>query len=318
MKLKDIFDIIIEEGRAADPRSPQEIQALLKQRQEAFKGLSAEEKILVDKEALSNPYDDSRVVYGDSETTVKTALVGIDVDAGELLVIDRINAKKKEHIDLAIAHHPTGLGFARLHDVMIMQADIFHHFGVPITVADGLVEERVSEVGRRLHAANHYRTADIARLLDIPMLCMHTPADNHAVQFLQNRFDAKKPATLKEAMNLLMEIEEYRIASRQRVPPTILFGHPSSRTGKVMIDMTGGTEGPKDMVDHLVTAGVGTVIGMHLSDEHYKKFQGKHINVIIAGHIASDNLGMNLMCDKLERRAKIKFIPASGFRRVKR
>jgi putative NIF3 family GTP cyclohydrolase 1 type 2 len=72
------------------------------------------------------------------------------------------------------------------------------------------------------------------------------------------------------------------------------------------------------MIDHLVTAGVGTVVGMHVSEEHYKKFQGKHMNVVIAGHIASDNLGMNLLCDKIEKLGPIKIMTCSGFRRVRR
>jgi hypothetical protein len=40
----------------------------------------------------------------------------------------------------------------------------------------------------------------------------------------------------------------------------------------------------------------------------------------LAGHISSDNLGLNLLFDKLEKKAleKFKFIECSGFRRFRR
>ena len=46
-----------------------------------------------------------------------------------------------------------------------------------------------------------------------------------------------------------------------------------------------------------------------------KKAQEEHMNVIIAGHIASDNLGLNLVLDTLEKKDKFKILPCSGFRR---
>ena len=46
--------------------------------------------------------------------------------------------------------------------------------------------------------------------------------------------------------------------------------------------------------------GIGTVVGMHMSEEHRREAEKNHINVVIAGHMASDSLGMNLFLDKLE------------------
>lgn len=318
MKLKKLYDLIIAEGLNADPRPKATIQETLEKRKQAYAALNIKQKDYFNKETLDHPFDDTRVLFGAPDTEIKTAMVGVDIDAGELLTIDRLNAKNKNKIDLAISHHPQGLAFAALHDVMHMQADIFHAFGVPINIAEDLVEDRQREVGRRIHAANHYRAADIARLLGVPFLCMHTPADNHAAQFLQKLFDTKKPKSLKDIVDLMLTLHEYQTASSEQVPPMILFGKPGNRPGKIFVDMTGGTEGPKDIVDHLINAGVGTIVGMHLSEDAYKKFQGKHLNVIIAGHIASDNLGINLLCDKIEKAGAIKFVPCSGFRRVRR
>ncbi|KKR97364.1 MAG: hypothetical protein UU49_C0033G0007, partial [Candidatus Magasanikbacteria bacterium GW2011_GWC2_41_17] len=45
--------------------------------------------------------------------------------------------------------------------------------------------------------------------------------------------------------------------------------------------------------------------------------KGAFLNIIIAGHIASDSLGLNLFLDELEKKG-IKIIPCSGLIRVSR
>jgi len=57
---------------------------------------------------------------------------------------------------------------------------------------------------------------------------------------------------------------------------------------------------------------------MHQSEEHFKKCKEFNINVIFASHIASDNLGINLMLDYLESKDGLKVYEFSGFRRFKR
>jgi len=54
-----------------------------------------------------------------------------------------------------------------------------------------------------------------------------------------------------------------------------------------------------------------------MSEEHRKEAEKAHINVVIAGHMASDSLGLNLFLDELEKRG-IKVVPVSGLIRVKR
>jgi len=56
---------------------------------------------------------------------------------------------------------------------------------------------------------------------------------------------------------------------------------------------------------------------MHISEEHKKEAEAANINVVIAGHISSDSLGMNLFLDELEKR-DIEIIPCSGLIRISR
>jgi hypothetical protein len=54
-----------------------------------------------------------------------------------------------------------------------------------------------------------------------------------------------------------------------------------------------------------------------MSEEHRKEAEKNHLNVIIAGHMSSDSLGMNLFLDEIEKQG-IELVPSSGLIRVKR
>lgn len=317
MKLKEIYEFVIKQGIEVDPRGKNLVKQELLRTKKNYDSLKPEDKESFDKDSLINPYADTRILNGSENTRVKTILAGIDIEVGEILLAERLRAKG-EKIDLVIAHHPEGKALAGFYEVMRMQADILNKMGVPINVAEGLLEERIKEVARKVMPINHRRSVDAAKLLDIPLMSVHTPADNSVTTYLQKLIDHKKPQTLSEAMNILKAIPEYKEAVKQKAGPTILKGRPNNRCGKMFVEMTGGTEGSKDIFKKLAAAGVGTLICMHLSEEHFKKVQEEQINVIIAGHIASDTLGLNLIFDELEKKEAIKIITCSGFTRIKR
>ena len=53
--------------------------------------------------------------------------------------------------------------------------------------------------------------------------------------------------------------------------------------------MTGGTERlAADVREARDTSDIGTMVAMHLSEKHRKEAEKHHINVVIAGHMASD------------------------------
>jgi len=148
-------------------------------------------------------------------------------------------------------------------------------------------------------------------------MCIHTPADNHVSDYLQRLFDEKKPETLEDVLKLLKSIPEYAEAVKYNAGPTIVLGSKERRAGKIMVDMTGGTSGSTDAYARLATAGVGTLVVMHIGEKHRKEAEKNHINVIVAGHMASDSLGMNLILDQLVQRG-IQVIPCAGLLRYER
>jgi len=329
MTIKQIYNLALEMGIGADPRGKRGIEKSLEREKKRYQKLSKDEREFFDRERLTNPYADTRIHFGDPNKSIKTILVGVDIEAGEIALIKALN----KDIDLIINHHPEGKALAALDDVMHLQADLMAAYGVPINVAEGVMKERIEQVSRSIAPINHMQVIDAAKIANIPMMNIHTPCDNLVFRFLQNLMDPpatprkrglrggrgkKQPETVGEIIEILRKIPEYKIATINNAGPRIFAGSPENRAGKIVaFDITGGTEGAKEIYPELVKAGVGTVIGMHMKDENRDEAIKNHLNVVIAGHISSDSIGMNLFLDKLANK-NIKIIPISGLIRVRR
>jgi len=119
-------------------------------------------------------------------------------------------------------------------------------------------------------------------------------------------------------MKVLKDVPEYKEAARGKAGPMIFAGKDSNRAGRVAaFDITGGTEPSSFVYEKLALAGVGTIIGMHAAESHRKECVKHHINLVIAGHMSSDSLGMNIFLDEIEH-AGVKILPCSGLIRVRR
>ncbi len=313
MRIKEIYNLAIQLGRKTDFRSKGQINALLKRAKEKYKKLSAKEKEVFDKENLTNPYSDSRILYGKEETKVKRVMMGIDMKEAELLLADKLG-----NIDLVISHHPVGIGLAGLDEVMALQVDVLNQYGVPINVAEGLLQKRISEVARGISSSNHNRAVDVARLLKMPYMCLHTACDNLAAHYLKTIIEKKNPQYIGELLNILNDIPEYKEATKRKAGPKLFTGRRDNHCGKIALtEITGGTEGSPEIYERLAQAGIGTVIGMHMSEKHTEAAKKAHINAVIAGHISSDSIGINLFLDEIEKKG-VEIVPASGLIRIKR
>lgn len=317
MTLGDIYKTAVDLGIKSDPRGEEGVRKLLARRKKEFEDLSATKKSEYDREDLVNPYSDSRVVLGDMNRKVDNILAGIDINASEVLLADRLN-QKGEGIDLLLSHHPEGGPLAALHEVMDVQADLMAAYGVPINIAEGLMADRIGEVERRFSPVNHNQAVDAARLLGLAMMSTHTITDNLVYQFLEGVFHKNHCETVGEVLAVLKKIPEYKEAMKGKAGPMIVAGSEKSRAGKVApLDITGGTEPSAKVYEKLADAGVGTIIAMHAGEEHRKECAKHHISLVVAGHMSSDSVGMNLFLDELEKHG-VKVIPCSGLIRVKR
>lgn len=319
MTIKQIYDLAIRRGIENDLRGRAAMTRKLEREAKRFNRLSADEKKEYDRESLTNPYSDTRYFNAHPDRPIRRAMVGIDIGTEEVLLAKELSDMGKP-IDLIWAHHPVGAALAGLHEVMHMQAEIMETYGVPITIAESLIHIRMSEVSRSVSPINHNRVVDAARLLGYPLMCTHTTTDNMVATFLMRLFERKSKEidTVGDIMHILKEIPEYQAAMKLKAGPILYAGTEDRFVGKIAVtEVTGGTSGSKDMYERLAHAGVGTIIGMHMQEEHKKQAEQHHLNVIIAGHMSSDSLGMNLFLDEIEQRG-VEIIPVAGLIRIRR
>ena len=316
LTVQQVFDLGLKMGMVADPRGEKIAKKTLERAKKEYEELKSDEKEYFDKERLINPYSDSRIHAGDPKTSVKRVMAGIDIGSEEILLASQLNERGKD-IDLIIAHHPIGQSLADLHSVMEMLIDIYVGHGVPVHVAEKVFEDRIKEVGRGVHPINHFQIIDTANLLKANLINTHTFTDNLVEKYIHEAIAKEKPENIGELLKLLLKIPEYQEAKRRGSGPRLFTGSNNRRVGKFIVDMTGGTSPSHRVYQELSRAGISTIVGMHINESSTEKANEFNLNVVIAGHISSDSLGMNLYLDELEKKG-IEIVPFGGLIRVSR
>jgi len=311
LSIKQIYNLAIELGIKNDLRGPKAVKDKLTRIKAKYQKLTDEQKKDFDEEKLTNPFSDTRY-FGEGDTKVKRVLAGIDMGTGEVMLANELS--KNKPIDLLISHHPIGSGLAGLGEVMDLQAEVLAKYGVPINIAENLTQMRMSEVSRGVSPANHYQSIDAAKLLDLEMMCVHTPADNMVANYLYKEIkkNQSKLVYVEDLLKFLKQIPEYKVGLKNGAGPRLFTGQPDRYCGKIAVtEITGGTSGHKDIYQHMSSAGIGTIVAMHMNEEHREEAEKAHLNIVIAGHMASDSIGMNLFLDELVKRG-IEVVTCSG------
>lgn len=242
------------------------------------------------------PPDSGIIVQGEN---IKKVAIGVDMELSEMLLAKELG------VDLVITHHPTG-GSPRidLHKVMDNQIDRMVEAGVPINKAQKALSEKKAEIERGFHVTNYDRAVSAAKLLDIPFIGIHSPTDLLVERKVQGLLDEKlgdnPKATLQDVIDTLESLLEYR---KTLAKPKITVGGKSDYAGRVLVTMAGGTGGGKNVAKAYFEAGVGTLVVMHMPEDVIKAVKEQNIgNVIIAGHMASDSVGINEFIKALEKK----------------
>jgi len=231
------------------------------------------------------PADCGIIVPGEG---IKKVLMGVDMDTAELLLAKQLG------YDCVVSHHPRNTN-ANMLDVMKAHIRKLEALGVPRNKSQKMLEERKDELSYNQHVSNSRRSESAARLLDLPFICIHTPADilSEAIvqEFLDGKFSDKPDTTVQDVVEALGEIGEYKNSARK---PVIRVGSKESYAGKIYVLMSGLTgPGPKVTKEYF-EAGVGTLILMHIPEKDVKEVKEQGIgNIVVAGHMSSDSLGLN-------------------------
>lgn len=242
------------------------------------------------------PVDSAVINEGNN---IKKVLIGVDMDTPELIIA------KQMGYDLVISHHPhTGSPEINFHNVMLRQIDKMVEFGVPINKAQKALSGTLGSIERGHHAGNFDRVASFAKLIGMPYMNIHMPCDivteNFLQKYLNNKLEGNPKAKLKDIIDLLNELPEYQ---KSIVKPVIRVGSNDDYAGKVAVLMAGGTNGGEKVFKSFFEAGVGTIICMHVPNDVRQAVIDQNIgNVIVAGHMPSDSIGINILINELEKK----------------
>jgi putative NIF3 family GTP cyclohydrolase 1 type 2 len=228
-------------------------------------------------------------------TNIKKALFGIDMGTAELLLAKELG------FDLVVSHHPEISNPDMLNILEDTAIEKLESLGVPKNHGQKLIAKRRETLSYWMQARNADRSESAARLMKMPFMSVHTPADIITENFLQNIIDKKlkKDAKLKDVLALLNEVPEYKHSNRK---PIIRIGNDDSFAGKVYVDMAGFMDpGPK-VYEEFFKAGVGTLILMHIDEKDVETLRKLEIgNIIVYPHMASDSIGVNIIIKEWEK-----------------
>ena len=231
------------------------------------------------------PADCDVVVPGEN---IKRVLAGVDMDTAELLLAKELG------YDCVVSHHPKNTNVEML-DVMDKHILNLEELGVPRNKSQKALAPRKDELSYNQHVSNSRRSESAAKLLNMPYLSLHTPADRIGEAMVQKLMDEKfanKPETkLEDICKALEELPEYEKSARK---PVIRVGSKDSYAGKIYVLMAGLTGPGAPILKQYFEGGVGTLVLMHIPEKDVKELKEHGVgNVVVAGHMSSDSLGMN-------------------------
>ena len=236
------------------------------------------------------PGDCDIIVPGEN---IKKVIMGVDMDTAELLLAKQLG------YDCVVSHHPKNTNPDML-DVMDTHILRLEKLGVPRNRSQKALNKRKDNLSYAKHVTNTRRSESAAKLMNMPYVSLHTPADiiGEAIvqKHLDEKFGSKPETTLGDIVTALEEIGEYKNSARK---PVIRVGNKKSFAGKIYVLMSGYTGPGADILKQYFEGGVGTLILMHIPEADVKALKEHNYgNVIVAGHMSSDSLGMNVIADE--------------------
>jgi hypothetical protein len=202
-----------------------------------------------------------------------------------------------------IAHHPQG-GTATInfHQVFKRHIQQMVAAGVPREEAEKAVQKKLAELEAEAHTRNYAHAIDVAKVLKMPYMNIHTPLDEVGRRTMQEKIDSKidKESTVKDMVDALYELTEFKNAVTKI---KVRLGKAKNPAGKTVVSHGAGTNGGYEIAKTYFKQGIGTVVYIHvgLGDLEKLRAEGKG-NLIVTGHIASDSVGINPFIRELEKR----------------
>jgi hypothetical protein len=274
-----------------------------------------------DGRSFENNYPDTGIVSLSSPLSkrIYRVVVGIDIGSQEILAMLEWSRRSGKQIDLFIGHHPAGRLLTVSPLMIYSHKENLKVHGIDIHNLENSYKDLIENRTRKILSSNFLQLHDMSHYLDVDYITIHTPADNISAQFVKKHLENTQPETLEDTISSLLTIEEYtHYHGMNIVTPLIISGEKDAKLGRfILTEFTGGEDGPIEVYEEIKKQGVDTIICMHLAEEALELCKKIGLQVIATGHMASDSIGMNSICDMLSKEG-IEVLPVSGFVRVER
>jgi putative NIF3 family GTP cyclohydrolase 1 type 2 len=225
---------------------------------------------------------------------IKKILFGIDAGVPELMLARQLD------FDAVIAHHPAGgTAVTDFHKVFLRHVKQMVEAGVPKEEAENAVKKKLSDLEMDAHTRNYDHAVDVAMLLKMPYMNIHTPLDEVGRRIMSEQIkrNIRKGSIVQDVISALKELPEFRNALTEI---KIRLGKAENPAGRVVVSHGAGTNGGYEIAETYFKHGIGTVVYIHVGLADLEKLKAEGIgNLVVTGHIASDSVGINPLVREL-------------------
>lgn len=242
----------------------------------------------------SVPADSAIYVEGKD---IKNVLFGIDADVPELLLAKQLG------YDAVISHHPKGgSAVTDFHQVFERHIQQMIDAGIPKFEAEEAVCRKTMALEVEMHTRNCNHAVDVARLLKMPYMNIHTPLDEIGRRIMTRNIQHEtwKNSTVEDVVSALGKLPEFKNAITDI---KIRLGKAANPAGKIVVSHGAGTNGGYEIAKTYFKHGINTLIYIHISLGDLEKLKADGVgNLVITGHISSDSVGINPFIEELENK----------------
>jgi hypothetical protein len=231
---------------------------------------------------------------------MKRILFGIDIDLADVMLARELG------YDGVIGHHPIGMTTrTHFHEVLDRQLMLMQEVGATLEEAKEALTKRREEIAYKGMGVNYDRHVTAFRMVGLPVMNLHIVIDIVTEKAVRNRvypqFPEGNTKTIGDLIETLMEFEEYQ---KSPVKPTAVLGEPDDPCGVPIVAFANGTFGGPDVMRTYWKYGRDTAVYMHIPEGDVKELREdeNHKNLVIAGHMPSDSIGINIFIDALIER----------------
>ncbi len=309
MDLREFYERSVTIGIEVDVRGRATIESELSALREACERLPAAARLGFDTERLHNPFGDTRLVHGDPETELAGFVTGIDIGEDAFRLVEQLRSEGRR-VDAIVSHHTSGWGLRAIEDVLSAQFHRIVDAGVPEDRAEPLMREFATT---KWQAWSRDHKLELARRYDIPVLLVHTPADNCHLAHTIELMDEARPATLAEAVEALSVVPEMGHLEGRGDGVRIVVGDPDRPLGKAFCAMGCGWNPSADVLTALAEAGVSTALMVTPAAPLADAAREAGIAVIGMPHEGQDSFGMSRLYARVIGREDISIYPCGGY-----